>query len=50
MSNTMVVCTYHNRGMSSLCFGSQHSTEADWMCGFELCITSDGGIFHLTLR
>jgi len=35
---TSVVCTYHNRGISSLCFGSQHSTEADWMSGFEVTV------------
>ena len=32
----MVIFTYHNRVMSSLCSGNQHDSEADWMGGFEV--------------
>ena len=32
----IVVCTYHIRRMSSLCSGSQHETEVDWMDEFEV--------------
>jgi hypothetical protein len=38
VGNTMVVCTYNFRRMSSSCFGSQHGTQAEWMCKFEVSV------------
>jgi hypothetical protein len=34
----MVVCKYNIRRMPSSCFGSQHGTEAEWMCEFEVSV------------
>jgi hypothetical protein len=34
----MAVCSYHSWRKSSLCSGSQHGTEADWVSEFEIVV------------